>query len=369
MNTTTSAADVAIIGGGPAGLALALDPALADRRIAVIEAGSWDGFRAGETMAPTSDALLGALGVADVLATTATTCEGTSVAWASDELEYEDHWQTVYGPAYFLARPAFDAELAARVAARGHAVMSDTKVTGIGGRPGAWSVEVRGSGGTRRLQAGMLVDASGRRAVVARRLGEPPRRLDRLVAHMVRVPAQAATPPRVVVEARPDGWWYASPVPGGDVVLAYLTDSDLSTARGALEQALAETTYVKALANPPNGARFVVRPAWSALLQSAAGRGWIAVGDAATSFDPLTSTGIHNALRTSAAAAGVLEAAVRGDPSGVDEYVRARRADFGTFLTERARVYDRQARFDTTFWRRRRGLQPLLEAGASLATH
>lgn len=96
------------------------------------------------------------------------------------------------------------------------------------------------------------------------------------------------------------------------------------------------------------------------MLPAAAGDGWIAVGDPATSFDPLTSTGVHNALRTAAEAVAV----IAGGGDGA-EYARARRRDFGEFLVERAQVYGEQVRFDTTFWRRRR-LETMLVTAESV---
>jgi flavin-dependent dehydrogenase len=42
------------------------------------------------------------------------------------------------------------------------------------------------------------------------------------------------------------------------------------------------------------------------VLSRAAGKGWIAVGDAAAAFDPITSQGLANALGSALVAAGAL---------------------------------------------------------------
>ena len=78
----------------------------------------------------------------------------------------------------------------------------------------------------------------------------------------------------------------------------------------------------------------------SALLSHAAGDGWIAVGDAAASFDPVTSQGLVNALSTALVAAGAILS-----PGGLHEdarriYSDAVAATFHHSEAGRARVYD-----------------------------
>ena len=78
----------------------------------------------------------------------------------------------------------------------------------------------------------------------------------------------------------------------------------------------------------------------SALLSHAAGDGWIAIGDAAASFDPVTSQGLVNALSTALVAAGAILS-----PGGLDEdargvYSDAVAATFHHSEAGRARVYE-----------------------------
>ncbi len=78
----------------------------------------------------------------------------------------------------------------------------------------------------------------------------------------------------------------------------------------------------------------------SALLSHAAGDGWIAVGDAAASFDPVTSQGLANALSTALVAAGAILS-----PEGFDEAARRIYSDaiattFHHSEAGRASVYD-----------------------------
>ena len=79
------------------------------------------------------------------------------------------------------------------------------------------------------------------------------------------------------------------------------------------------------------------------------------MGDAASTFDPLSSQGILKALRSgifAAYAAGDLLA--KGDEAGMRRYPVFVEREFASFLRARARYYADEARWpEREFWRRR----------------
>jgi 2-polyprenyl-6-methoxyphenol hydroxylase-like FAD-dependent oxidoreductase len=84
------------------------------------------------------------------------------------------------------------------------------------------------------------------------------------------------------------------------------------------------------------------------------GAGWLAVGDAACSFDPLSSHGVTWALESGLAAARALDASFRGDRRALDDYADRVEAAFHNYLQARADFYGRERRWpDSPFWRRR----------------
>ncbi len=98
-----------------------------------------------------------------------------------------------------------------------------------------------------------------------------------------------------------------------------------------------------------------MRAAQSRRLDPAAGDGWLAVGDAASAFDPLSSSGITKALRSgifaSYAIGDLLE---RGDGSGLERYRRYVQDEFEGYTRVRARYYAEERRWpESDFWRRR----------------
>ena len=98
----------------------------------------------------------------------------------------------------------------------------------------------------------------------------------------------------------------------------------------------------------------ITRTAASTRAVEVAGDGWLAVGDAAISFDPLSSQGVTTALRGGEQAAGALLEALGGDRSGIPRYAASVDTLWTEILTERAKYYAMERRWaGNAFWRRR----------------
>ena len=147
-----------------------------------------------------------------------------------------------------------------------------------------------------------------------------------------------------VVEAVPEGWWYRVRLPEGDVVRWFFVDSARPwLAQGAWEAALRRAGDGGTV---PSALRVV--PASTTLLDPLGGDDWVAVGDAASTLDPISCAGITRALRSAGAAIRAIE---DGD---VRTYIRAQRRSFEAFLEGRMDVYAAERRFAAEpFWRRR----------------
>lgn len=91
------------------------------------------------------------------------------------------------------------------------------------------------------------------------------------------------------------------------------------------------------------------------LLDPPADDGWLAVGDAASAYDPISSQGIHKALTDGIAAAGAIASWLAGDPRGVADYRVGVGERFIEYLEMRNYFYETERRWsDGPFWRRRR---------------
>ena len=94
----------------------------------------------------------------------------------------------------------------------------------------------------------------------------------------------------------------------------------------------------------------------SGLRKNVFGADWVAVGDSASSYDPLSGRGIFKALRHGQAAAHAVDAQLRGDPAGIGRYGVQVRQQFEQYARQRSRYYSLERRWvDEPFWLARRG--------------
>lgn len=384
VRTGTPRWDVIIVGAGPAGCATALALRRAGvHRVALLDTRAAPGAlrppRLAETAAPDLPGLLARLGL--VAPVDWPVCLGHASAWGGP-LRIDDFARRSLPPGRLLDRRRFDAWLRQAAQQAGAECLAPARLLAARWQPAGarWWVQVdlpdqTGPHASAVLHARLLVDASGRSASLARLLGHRRWRLDQQVALVADVPAaqgaQAVAHPLTahsLVEAVPDGWWYACQHPDGHRQLALVTDQDLS---GPLRR---PAGWQASLARAPNLSAWlaggelrrhagpaVIVPvaAHSACLSSACGPGWLALGDALMSLDPLSACGVSNALRDALdATEQVLLPWLCGTapaPAGRVWGQRAQQA-WHTFLAQRLAMYAQVSDWrETPYWARRQG--------------
>lgn len=361
---------VAVIGGGPAGAAAALTlRRRPDIRVTLIEASRYDTPRAGEALSPGTRGLLDYLGVWDNVKSSSRGLEtwANEAAWGSDQLGSLDYINTIDGPGWGLDRRWFDQMLAQSAAAKGANVLTGQSVTSLhpdGNDNGdsdsdsdGWRIALN----DRTLHADYVIDAAGRSARYAARFGAERKVHDRMVGVCATLQPRNGIPQRQVVriEAVRDGWWYAAPLPDNRISVVFMSDADIVHAHRYNDPqvwaaSLATTQHIAPLLDlaAPLAAPTVF-PAYSARCRSTHSR-IIAAGDAAACHDPLSSSGIPNALASGIQAARVAADAWFGKGALRAAYESALSADFDTYLTTRTRYYAQERRWpDAPFWRRR----------------
>lgn len=278
---------------------------------------------------------------------------GTRAAWGGEALEETDFLTNPLGGGLLLDRNRFDA--AARTAAlAAGARLAEGRAGTISGAEGSWRLALADGA---EIAARFVIDATGRPAAVARQLGAGRAAADRQVA-IVAAFADAGDAFRgTSIEAVEQGWWYTTPLPGGRRVLAFLTDADLWQARTRdWAVLLGETRHMArcagraALAANPR-----VSPAETASARLLHGPGWLATGDAAMTFDPLSSQGIAAAvLMGSRAGAAVADALRDGSAPDLAPWAEDYRTLEGETMDLRAYYARLERRWpDAPFWARR----------------
>jgi flavin-dependent dehydrogenase len=350
--------DVLVVGGGPAGSAAALTLRRHGLQITMLEASNYEHWRAGETLLPRVREPLSALAAQDVLAELSLPSYGNRSAWGATELVSQSFFGNVGAHGYHVDRRRFDAALAERCEAAGVVVKRSARVRSVRAlQSGRYEVTDALAG---RVSCSAIIDASGKAATIATRLGSRRERLDKLIALVAQFPIDE---PHcyTLVEASADGWWYSAPVPGHRLVVAQLTDPDLQPepktgfmarlhatlhTRQRLSNALATPLALRSVAacsqrlRPPPS---VDGP-----------RRWLAVGDAALCADPLSGTGVQRALESGCAGALALLKSRTGDPDALVRYEAALDRQYAHYLQQRQDFYAAEARFPGhVFWQRR----------------
>src|SRR5439155_8952227 len=134
--------------------------------------------------------------------------------------------------------------------------------------------------------------------------GLRPQRFDRLVSFYAFCESRNVEAAELMIEAVPDGWWYTAALPDQRRVIAFMSDSDIMRRlimgdRDRWVRALRETEHVRAVAEgaePLDPLQF--HGAGSQLVSCDAAQTLLCVGDAASSFDPVSGQGIVKALRS-----------------------------------------------------------------------
>ena len=158
-------------------------------------------------------------------------------------------------------------------------------------------------------------------------------------------------------------------LPCGERLVAFLGDAHDADRRrllhaGGFWSKLGETAHLRDIC-AAYGYRPVGAPhgadAASGRLDRAAGDGWLAVGDAALAFDPLSSKGIANALYTGLAGARATAAEMAGDTSAGARYAAHVATIYTTYRAQLAQIYAIETRWpQAPFWQGRGSASPAI---------
>jgi flavin-dependent dehydrogenase len=361
---------VLILGGGPAGCAAALTLARAGIRVAVVERSSYDGLRFGETLPPSIQPLMRRLGIWQAFVRDGHLPAPAIVSsWADPEPYDNDFIRNPYGNGWHLDRALFDRNLADAAQRAGATMFRSTRVRSVARKSTqGWQIQCECDGSKQTLATDILIDGTGRSAWLARLQGA--RRIihDRLVGVIGFGLGLAVEDRRTIIEATPDGWWYSARLPQQKVVAAFMTDADLLP-RG--HKAIRRYWLNQIQAAPMTGALCAepigdlqVKVAGTVRLDRASGPGWLAIGDAAVAYDPLSSQGIYMAMESGWRGALAITASLQGNATAATEYAEWLAVAFAEYCQNYFHHYGRVTRWpDAVFWTRRRNAADMHSLG------
>ncbi|OED45158.1 hypothetical protein ACH42_05540 [Endozoicomonas sp. (ex Bugula neritina AB1)] len=381
MEQPSPSKTIAIIGGGPAGSATALSLMNAlkhsaresDFSVHIFNAPSDNGIQVGESIPPAAISVLGQLGVKDIVDTGEhLVCPGSISLWNSDTPGHNDFLLDVVGRAYHLDRTIFESQMLSSAEMSGAKVHRNWRLTAVkqsGSAPMELQFSVQRQR-VERLSADFVVDASGKSSVFARRLEVARNVFDEVLflCAVIDIPAGLDILPHTFVEAVELGWWYAARIPGNKMITTFCIDAEtmkkeqLNIPCYWLEQ-LRKTQWISkhipSAVIAPSGPEpeILIRTAPSSILSAVCGKEWLAVGDAASSYDPITSAGITKALmQGNQAGAAISSLILDKKTEAMERYQLRVFDDFNQYIGVRSQLYRSERRFShSRFWLRRTG--------------
>ena len=365
--------DVVVLGAGPAGLATAITIRReSGATVLIADSGTAARERFGESVAPDLLVPLKQLGVLDEFrAGGHATCPGSASIWGGDRVGYNDYILSPTGLAWRLQRRAFDEMLTRAARESGAELCWATR----------YLLSIRDEKGPRLLLSNpevksevrgrWIVDATGPAARFSQHAGAR-----RIVEDRMYGLARYATiltgnmSMQILMEADEEGWWYAARLPDDRVVILFATEVETARrlkSRGheGFERSLRATKLIAPMIGKLELERkeYFATPIYSSRLDRPEGADWLAVGDAAASYDPIVARGITKALEDGVAAGrriikeleeGVAAGGRNAERSqGTGSYSEHIAARFRIYAETRARLYEIERR-NSPFWQKRR---------------
>lgn len=346
---------VAVLGAGPAGLFTALELSQSGHQAVVFEQQSSPTWKVGETLPPEACVALQRLGLgAQIMPQDHLPCYGIVTTWGTEKPVEKDYIFHPLGLGLQLDRACFERGLASAVAKAGCHVRWGTHIRSLRPTSRGWSVETDASAS----HFDWIIDCTGRRGALASELRGAYWKLDDLVSVVAigRSRDGSDTDARTFVESSHSGWCYSALTPSGRRVIAYQTDSDLLPGSAiSLEWLLQKLTPMSLIGSLcracdlsfPEAPRTI--QAHSGRYQNASGHRWLAVGDAAMTYDPVSGQGMAKALEAARCAVQAI--------SGHESYQHAADQWWHDYLWARRSCYNAEGRWTSSpFWARRRGI-------------
>jgi flavin-dependent dehydrogenase len=353
-----------VIGGGPAGAALATRLATLGHDVVVVERYAFPRSHVGESVSPAVWPLLELLGArAAVEAAGFPRSVRARVRWG----ERERLHSTVAQSGVTVDRGAFDQLLLNNARGAGATVCQTATVRRCTFGADGWKLEIATADGTRVIRARFLADATGRRRVLRGARRHTSVRTVALHACWRGVRAEEA---QTRIEARPQGWLWGAHLPSGTFRAMALVDLELVRRRDArgierlYRSLLADSSLFDDLVagEARLEERFRTCDATCYADENPIGDTFVKVGEACFAIDPLSSSGVQTAVQTGVAASAAVRSilAEDGDSSAAMQYYRElQEHSVRSHARLTARAYgDCEDYAEEPFWRRRAAQEP-----------
>ena len=218
------------------------------------------------------------------------------------------------------------------------------------------------------INADFIVDATGRTSWFCYRQGIKRFSFDSLCGYVSFLSSRMGgdSDSMTLLESVSDGWWYSALLPKNIRVTSFFTDNTLLTARSIRtsikweKMMMQNTNHIKVIHDKYDyhiNSGPYIRIANSSILEKVSGENWLAVGDAAATYDPLSSKGILTAISDCLSASDIIKKYLRGKDGSLEEYNKRIITNFKNYLKRRDYYYNLEKRWsNNAFWKQNQTL-------------
>jgi len=351
---------IGIIGGGPAGLATAIKLKQYGFQVVLFEASEHDQITIGEHLAAEAMHEFKKLHIPEaILENNSIPCTEVQNAWGHVDIHHNESIFNPFGAGYILTRPGFDANLFKHCSEIGIDTKKGTRISKIHKIETGWQLYTK----YEIIDVHFLIDASGRNSKFN---FEPPIKKEKenqligITKHLKPNSTTSIKSSHLLVESTSNGWWYTVQIASGTIISTFMTDANIlkeSTVTSSefwnlqLANSIHTKARLSAIEVPENA---FIKSAHSHITKHAYGEHWLKVGDAAQSFDPLSSAGILKGFKMGQQAADAIYKHVNGDSNAFKFYedeIKSQHLEYKKLKTE---YYAKESRWiQDSFWYKR----------------
>ncbi|MFY0629575.1 MAG: NAD(P)/FAD-dependent oxidoreductase [Flavobacteriaceae bacterium] len=349
---------VGIIGAGPAGIATAIRLKQHNIDVVLFEANKKNQITIGEHLAAEALHELKKLEIPDTILTQhSIPCLEIQNAWGSSTIHHNESIFNPFGDSYVLSRPNFDNALLQHCKEIGIEVQSGVRINGIKKTESGWNLVSK----TKNFNVKFIIDASGRTSKF--NFGQTKHeklQLNSLIGitkHLTSSEVFSAQKSYVLVESTKNGWWYTTQIASGKMISTFMTDPRIiskykNSQSDFWNEELAKTVHTKERLYPFTiNSIIYTQSAHSQIAKQIQGTTWLKVGDAAQSFDPLSSAGIIKGLKMGISAADAIHKYISGDSESLIQYEEATKFQYEEYQQKRNEYYVKELRWNhAPFW-------------------
>ena len=354
--------DVAVLGGGPAGASTAISLLQKGYSVAIIEKCDYSELRIGETIQPQTTSLLKDLKLNEEIFQHHLPSNAIQSVWGEPALKENNFFFNPFGHGWHLNRLKFDKQLINHAEKSGVTLFINSLIKTITQHDsGNWSIRFLNQGQINRIDARFIIDSTGRNALLVRKQGGKRANIDHLIGIVLiqEKKMQQNHSNYTLVESVKNGWWYSADIPENKMVVAFMTDADLYKKENCnseffFTQSLSKTKFTKQRCSGSFPHRIRMYAANSYIMTKTHGTNWIAIGDAAMAFDPLSSQGIYKAIKSGVNAAKIIHEQFTQNKYALEIYSKTLNAAFEKYMQQRKLYYLEEKRWSQSlFWKRR----------------